>query len=329
MLRNKEVRLLVGVCSLIGGIGLVLGMLIAPTAALLILALCLALGIAFAVFTRARYRRIETLSDAIDQVLHNVDTLYISDAEEGELAILQSEIAKMTLRLQEQNNALRREKTHLADAMADIAHQLRTPLTSLNLTLTLLKKPQSDRERRALLYETSELLDQMDWQVNTLLKLSRLDAGMVTFNKEDVPVRMLVDTALRPFAISIDLHAIAVETNIPQDACIQGDLAWLVEAVQNIVKNCIENAGDDGCVTITCEDNLLYTELTLHDSGSGFDRETLAHVFDRFYRGKGQNASGYGIGLALCRTIVMGQGGTVSAKNHPKGGAVFALRFPK
>ena len=122
-------------------------------------------GTAFFLFTKARYKSLVHISEQIDLVLHNADHIYISDAEEGELSILQSEITKMTLRIREQNDALRREKEHLADSLADIAHQLRTPLTSANLILSLIEKTTDERERRALLRETEELFVQMDWLV--------------------------------------------------------------------------------------------------------------------------------------------------------------------
>ena len=104
---------------------------------------------------------------------------------------------------------------------------------------------------------------------------------------------------------------------------------WLSEAARNIIKNCIENISGGGIIEITAEDNVLFTEIKFHDSGSGFKKEDLPHLFDRFYRGKDANATGYGIGLALCKTIILRQGGTITAKNHPEGGAVFIMRFPK
>lgn len=101
----------------------------------------------------------------------------------------------------------------------------------------------------------------------------------------------------------------------------------LSEAVRNILKNCMESVGDNGRIEIVCEDNPLYTKISIHDSGPGIPAEDLPFLFERFYRGKNSDASGYGIGLALCRTIIMRQDGTISAKNHPEGGAVFTIRF--
>ena len=127
----------------------------------------------------------------------------------------------------------------------------------------------------------------------------------------------------------MDLHNIQVVRRIPEETYLLADRGWMSEAIQNILKNCIESVGDGGKLEIACVDNVLYTELTIHDNGPGFDKEDLYHLFDRFYRGKSTSATGYGIGMALCRTIIIGQGGTITAKNHNEGGAVFVIRFQK
>ncbi|MVB10271.1 Sensor protein KdpD [Caprobacter fermentans] len=262
-------------------------------------------------------------------MLHNADRLYISESDEGELSILQSEIKKMTLRIREQNDAMKKEKEHLADSLADIAHQLRTPLTSVNLILSLLENNPDESERKTLIRETKELFAQMDWLLASLLKLSRLDAGIVAFQNEWIDVDALVTAALHPFLISMELHHIALQTDVPKGTVIQGDSGWLSEAIQNILKNCMESAGDNGKIEISCDDNPLFTQIAIHDSGAGFTKEDLPNLFDRFYRGKNAGATGYGIGLALCKMIITRQGGTITAKNHPQGGALFAIRFPK
>lgn len=235
----------------------------------------------------------------------------------------------MTLRIREQNDALKKEKEHLADSLADIAHQLRTPLTSANLILSLLANNPDENQRKAFVRETEELLVRMDWLLTSLLKLSRLDAGIVVFQSEQIDVNALVCAALRPFLIPMELHNIDVQIDVPKGVIIQGDSGWLSEAIQNILKNCMESAGENGRIEIVCMDNPLFTEIAIHDSGSGFEKEDLPFLFDRFYRGKSSNATGYGIGLALCKMIIIRQGGTITAKNHPQGGAIFAIRFPK
>jgi len=329
MLRNKEYRRF-AVCFFVIAVAFTAaGFLINRPAGLLAVLSAFVFGILFYVFTRARYRSIAEISEQIDLVLHNADYLFISESEEGELSILRSEITKMTQRIREQNAALKKEKENLADSLADIAHQLRTPLTSVNLILSLLENNPEETERRELLQETEELLAQMDWLITSLLKLSRLDAGIAVFRSGPVDVRGLIDAALRPLLIPMELHSIALRTEVPEGIEIQGDSDWMAEAIRNILKNCMESAGDNGTITVVCHDTPIFTEIRIHDRGKGFSKEDLPRLFDRFYRGKSTQTAGYGIGLSLCKTIVSRHGGTVTAKNHPQGGAVFCLRFPK
>ncbi len=329
MFRNKEIRQFAGLLTMITVLSGMAGFAIDWKSGILILITAGAFCVVFFAFTKARYHSIARISDEIDLILHNEDHLYISDSEEGELSILQSEITKMTLRIREQNLRLKKEKKHLADSLADIAHQLRTPLTSVNLILSLLEGSQDVKERRRLLHEAEELLVRMEWLTNALLKLSRLDAGIVSFKREQIDVGSLIYGSLRPLQISLELHDITVTTDIPERTEILGDAGWLSEAVQNIVKNCMDSAGDHGQIEIACEDTLLYTEITIHDTGRGFEREELANLFERFYRGKNSKAAGYGIGLALSKTVIMRCGGIISAENRSGGGALFRICFPK
>lgn len=328
MLRNKEVQqcaLLFGVATIVFS---VLAVCVAPLAGLLTLGFAAVTGGLFWRFAAARYRRLAALAEELDRILHEEDRLLVADAEEGELAILQSQLGKLTTRLREQNDALKREKVYLADSLADIAHQLRTPLTSVNLVFTLLKDEADSARRRALLREGTALLGQMDWLLTTLLKISRLDAGVIELKREPVPLSALVDTAAEPLRIPLELHDIALDVQLSPDAAWQGDKLWLAEALRNILKNCMEHTPDGGLIAVECDDNPLFTALTIHDSGPGFDESELPYLFDRFYRGQGGGA-GYGIGLALAQSIVTRQGGTITAKNAPRGGAVFVVRFEK
>lgn len=329
MLRNKEFRQFAVWFSAVAVMNVVLSFAVNTAAGTLALVSAAALGVVCYIFTRNRYQSIAKISEQIDMVLHDTDYLFINESEEGELSILQSEVTKMTLRIREQNAALKKEKENLADSLADIAHQLRTPLTSINLILSLLENDPGEKERKELLRETEELLLRMEWLITSLLKLSRLDAGIVVFQMSRVDVGTLLHTALRPLLIPMELHEIDLQVSAPEGVMIQGDMDWLSEAFQNVLKNCMESAGDKGKIEIVCKDTVLFTEIRIHDSGAGFKENELSRLFERFYRGKNSRAAGYGIGLALCKTIITRQGGTINAENHPQGGAVFIIRFPK
>jgi signal transduction histidine kinase len=329
MFRNKEILQFALWFSLISIAAIVLGFSINTTSGILIIASITASGILFFMFTKARYKKIAQFSDQIDLVLHSAEYLNIGEVDEGELSILYSEITKMMLRIREQNDALKKEKEHLADSLADIAHQLRTPLTSVNLLLSLLANNPEGDERKAYVREAEDLLERMDWLVNSLLKLSRLDAGIVVFQNDQIEVDKLINKALRPFLITMELHTISIQIDVPKKMVIPGDSHWLSEALLNILKNCMESAGENGKIEIVGEDTPLFSEITVHDSGAGFEKEELPFLFDRFFRGKNSNTTGYGIGLALSKLIITKQGGAIMAKNHPEGGALFVIRFPK
>ncbi|MFR3685940.1 MAG: sensor histidine kinase [Enterococcus sp.] len=329
MFRNPEFRHFTWLFATVTVVLTVVGFILGRSSGMLVLLTAMVFGGIFYFSTKARYQKMTQLADQIDLVLHNEEHLIIEDLEEGELSILQSEIAKMTLRIREQNVALKKEKENLADSLADIAHQLRTPLTSVNLLLSLAKATPDEKERKKSLREIEELLLRMDSLITALLKLSRLDAGVVEFQNALINVEELIAVSLRPFSISLELHDIQVETTISPSTTIQGDRIWLSEALQNILRNCIESIGEKGKIEVQGEDNPLFTEITIHDSGKGFEETELPRLFERFYRGVNTNTTGFGIGMSLSQSIIHRQGGTIVAKNHPNGGALFVIRFPK
>ena len=294
--------------------------------------LCLATvgyGALFFLFTRSRYLRLSEIAEEIDFILHQSDRVFIGTEEEGELAILENEIAKMTLRIREQNKELRKKKTNLSNALADIAHQLRTPLTAAELILNRLERCHDSATCQKLMREMNVLYQQMDWLLTTLLKLSRLDAGLVPFDKMDVAFQDIVSRVCQQLAITIELHEIHLEQKIQPDMILHLDPVWTTEALQNIVKNSIDHIKDGGTIHICAENTLLFSQIIICDNGPGFNTSDLTHIFERFYQGNNRSNSGFGIGLALSKAIIVRQNGTIKAKNHAKGGAMFVIRFPR
>ncbi|WP_426350595.1 sensor histidine kinase [Alloiococcus sp. CFN-8] len=277
-----------------------------------------------------RYRRISELGQEIDGVLHGKENIDFTSYEEGELAILSSEIQKMTIRLREQREALQQDKLYLADSIADISHQLRTPLTSMNLITSLLSKSElSLKERRELVSELSGLLGRIDWLVASLLKISRLDAGTVEFKREKVKLKDLIKRSSEPIAVAMDLREQRLIIDIQEEAEYLGDIHWSSEALGNIIKNSVEHTPSGGEIYIKGSENTIYTEIIIEDNGKGIDPEDIPHLFERFYRGKNSSPNSIGIGLALARMIVTEQNGTIKVENRREGGARFIIRFYK
>ena len=291
-------------------------------------ALCLLFLAGYLLIMRSRYKRIAMLSESIDKILHGDNHISFDTYTEGELGILQSELSKMTIRLREQQKHLQDDRVYLSESIADISHQIRTPMTSINLLVAFLSEPDISEERRMeLTHELFALLSRIDWLIATLLKISKLDAGTVRFKRETVTLQELVSKAAAPVLVPMELRG--QELSIKADGGFLGDIAWTSEALGNMIKNCMEHTPEGGKIEVVASETALYSEITVSDNGSGIDKDDLPHIFDRFYKGKNSGDDSFGIGLALARMIVTSQNGTIKAENKRSGGAVFTMRFYK
>ena len=329
LLRNKEVRRELCVSMVIVFASTIIGLLIRPICGVaLLVAGCLYCAIHL-YFLARRYRALSNLAEQVDRVLHGQETFRIQDSNEGELSVLNSEIQKMTVTLREQAGQLRTDKVRLSEAIADMFHQMRTPLTSMNLIVTLLAEENLPYIRRIeLTRELRKQLERISWLVETLLKLSKLDAGVVSFRQETLVVRELIEEAARPFLIRMELREQSLHTEIENEH-LTGDPEWIAEALSNLIKNCVEHTPAKGSVCIFATETALYTEIRIRDNGPGFHPEDIPHIFERFYKGKDASVGSIGIGLALARSIITLQNGTISARNAPEGGAEYTVKFYK
>lgn len=327
-LNNKELRRsLLWLCAA-GSALTVFGFATCAECGILVLSACLIMGCIHLGTEYYRYRKLEKLSRDLDELLVGGKALPIREYEEGELSILANQIQKMTLRLTESAEAVKADKVYLADSLADISHQLRTPLTAMNLTATMLRSPElTDEKRMELTGELRSLLTRTEWLVETLLKMSKLDAGTVKLAKGPVSVRELISRSAEPVAISMDLRDQQLVVRCGE-ARFNGDLIWTAEALGNILKNCMEHTPEGGTITVTAQETALFTRIEVEDTGSGFDVKDIPHLFERFYKGSNASAGSYGIGLALARTVITSQNGTVQAMNGNTG-ARFVIKFYK
>lgn len=325
---NKELRISLVLLGLATAILTLIGLSLSVTAGILILISGL-VSIAIHLSTEYyRYKKLQKLSSDLDRLLISGTPLPIREYSEGELSILANQIQKMTLRLTESAEAIKADKVYLADSLADISHQLRTPLTSMNLTTSMLRDPELSTEKRMeLTGELRSLLTRTEWLVETLLKLSKLDAGTVKLAQDPVRVKNLVVRAAKPIAIPLDLRNQTLIINCAEET-FTGDLVWTAEALGNILKNCMEHTPEGGTITITAQETALYTQIEVQDTGAGFDAKDIPHLFERFYKGSNASETSYGIGLALARTVITAQNGTVQATNGSTG-AKFVIKFYK
>ncbi len=328
LFRNPEFYKTFALYCVLGAIAAVTAFVWELRFGIFVLALCILFLLIFIVSTYYRYKKISNLASDINRILHGDVSVPLEQYSEGELAILQSEIYKMTVRLREQKQNLQDDKIYLADSLADISHQIRTPLTSINLLVNFLSEPNiSDDRRIQLTHELYGLLSRIDWLITALLKISRLDAGTVQFKKEEITLEELIKKSTSPILVPMELREQTLKVEADGGFC--GDISWTCEAITNIVKNCMEHTPDGGTVSITASENALYSEVVITDNGSGISKEDLPHIFKRFYKGANSDKNSFGRGLALARMIITVQNGTVKAENSTPNGAKFTIRFYK
>lgn len=329
LFRNKEIKVFLLNYLLLAIATSVIASFISVWAVILVVSICVISALLFILFTRKRYQAILDLNAQIDSILHGEYNINLIPDEEGELAVLCSELSKMTLRMRDQADRLEKDKRYLSDSLADISHQLRTPLTSIRMIVSRLANEEQSIEQQANIRKVNILLERTEWLISTLLKIARLESGKVQFSDESIIIEALINDILEPLEILIDIKDISLSCDIKNNASFIGDRLWSTEALGNILKNCIEHCPNCGKLEIFATENPLYTEVIISDNGTGFDEKDIPHLFDRFYRGSNSSKESAGIGLHLSRMIISKQNGVITAANKASGGAQFTIRIYK
>ena len=266
-------------------------------------------------------KRIQALTDYLEQAnIGKADIL--SSFGEDDFSKLEDEIYKTVTFLYQTKDAAVQAKNGFAENLSNIAHQIKTPITAISLSVQMMKQDFNEK----YLEQIEKQLLRLTHLEEALLILARLDDGTLLLKKDKVDIFtalvLAADNLQELFAGS------GTSIDIPElgEAVITADLEWTMEALMNLMKNCMEhNRG--GTIHCSYAQNPLYTEIFIRDEGEGFAREDIPHLFERFYRGKNAGEGGIGIGLALSKEIIERQNGTIRAKNAAEGGALFEIRF--
>lgn len=327
-MNDREIRIILIVSSVLTAVLSVICAFFSKICAVLCLALGIILIIIFTVVTKRRYKNLNDLNDYLSLVCKGIYDMNIDDNTEGELSILKNNLYKVITLLQSQNEYLKNDKLYLADSIADISHQLKTPLTSMMVMCELLENEENPDKRQEFVSVINNQLSKMKWLITNILKISKLDADATEFKRDEVSISKVLDDSLKPFALTAELKNIAIQ-NGANDFVFNGDESWTVEAVSNIVKNCLEHTNDGGKITIASESTNLYNKLTISDNGCGIAEEDLPHIFERFYHGKNSSKDSVGIGLALAKTVFEKENASVTVESEQGRGSVFEIRFYK
>ncbi|EZH65677.1 histidine kinase [Bacillaceae bacterium JMAK1] len=330
MYRNREFRIFIGWQILVGSVAIGTSLLLPRFSLFIVIALAVVMIVSFIAFTKKRYRHIEQLSTYLKEINAGSYSLDVRDNEEGELSILKNDIYKVTSRLAEYNVDLEEDRKKLTEAISDISHQLKTPITSMTVMADLLQGSELTTERRVAFTKTIQhQLERMDWLVTSLLKLSKIDAGTIEFKREKVPVESIITDALNPLLIPIEVKGITLDIEGLEDGVLSADYNWTKEAVINILKNAVEHTGNGGIVSIQYNENAIYQEIRIRDSGEGISAKDLPYIFKRFYKGLNAGENSVGIGLAMAQNIVTKQHGDIEVTSQEGIGTTFSIKFYK
>lgn len=287
--------------------------------------------VVFGVYTSKRKRKIDELDRYIQDVSNKMYEIGIDKESEDELNRLKDSLYKITVMLKEDSESKRKQNEAILELVSDISHQLKTPITSIQILLdNILENENMDSDtRRKFTLEILRQVKGMNFLIFSLLKLSKLDACVVEFDNEKISVNKLVTDILADLDVLIELKHLYVHVNVPENVRFDGDYNWNKEAVLNIVKNAVEYTPDGKNIFIGTEENDLYTKIVIRDEGKGIDKKDLPHIFERFYKRDNSAENSFGIGLALSKSIAEKQDGFVSVDSEVGKGTTFTIKYFK
>lgn len=274
-------------------------------------------------------KQLQEITQYMEEINRRNYKLNIDDNTEDELSILKNEVYKTTVLLKEQAENSRKDKSSLKDSLSDISHQLKTPLTSILIMLdNIIDNPDMDSEmRNEFIKDVQRKITNINFLVQSLLKLSRFDTNTITFTNKEVHLPELIENAVRNVSVLCDLKDIEIRVSGNAEDTVLCDLKWQTEALTNILKNAVEYSNPFSAIQITYESNNVYSKIEVTDAGKGMDEEDRRHIFERFYKGKNSAKDSVGIGLALSKTIIQQNNGTISVESEMGKGTTFTIKY--
>lgn len=276
-------------------------------------------------------KELKEINEYIKEVNNKNYSLKIEDNKDGELSRLRNELYKTTVILREAAENSEEEKEKLSIAIADISHQLKTPLTSIRIMLdNISDNPDMPQEiREDFIQDISKQVEHMSSLVISLLKIAKFDAGTIKMENEEIDAKKLIDSVINNLAILIEIKEIEVITKIDEKAIFIADYKWQQEALTNILKNAIEHSQPKSNIYIIVENTSIFLKIKIKDEGQGIAQKDLKHIFERFYKAKNCNEDSIGIGLSLAKTIIEQNNGYIKATSEVGKGTLFEIKYIK
>ena len=283
------------------------------------------------IYYHSRNKKIQEIIKYIEAINNKNYDLKIAENTEDDLSNFRNELYKIAIMLKEQASQSINDKKALQTSLEDISHQLKTPLTSISIMLDNIREnPNMDEHtRQEFIYEISRQINWINWLVISLLKLSKLDSNTAVFVQKEIKVEDLINNVVKNLAIPIDIKQQNVIVNGSSDVMFVGDYNWQLEALTNIVKNCIEHTVENKNIYINWEENNFYTKIVIKDEGVGIDKKDVKHIFERFYKGKNSSENSVGIGLALAKSIIEKDNGYIICVSELGRGTTFEIKYMK
>ena len=284
-------------------------------------------------YFRYNYKRKNDIKDIIkyiEQINRRNYELEIDTISEDELSILKNEIYKTAVMLKEAALNSNKDKLNLKKSLEDISHQLKTPLTSILVLLdNLIDEPDMDSSiRNDFIIDIKRNVININFLVQALLKLSKFDANTVHFIKKENDLEMIVKEAIKNVSTLCDLRNINIKLNTLENAKVLCDAKWQIEAITNIIKNAIEHSKDNSSIIINIDNNRVYSKIEVIDCGDGISKRDIKHIFERFYKGANATSNSIGIGLALAKTIIEEDRGTIAVESN-ESNTKFTIKYFK
>lgn len=296
---------------------------------ILFIGLALSLILLYLKHEKVQNKEIKKIARCIEEINKKNYSINIDENSEDELSILKNELYKITIMLKEDAENSKKDKLKLKDSLSDISHQLKTPLTSINIMLdNILDNPEmDDKTKEKFIQNIKREITNISSLVGEILKLSKFDASVIKFEEQQVFINDLVKSAISNVEMMAELKNINIEVNNQDNIKLVCDAKWQIEAITNILKNCIEHSKDDSTITIDIDSNKIYKQITIKDNGEGIDEKDLPHIFERFYKGKNSSKDSVGIGLALAKTIIEKDNGSIKVDSKKGRQTTFVIKY--